>query len=68
MLDRETEMTASTQAARVLGYGGPETLRLKGRPWPVVGAESALSDSAAAHALSGGGHARGKIILHVGRP
>jgi NADPH:quinone reductase-like Zn-dependent oxidoreductase len=35
---------------------------------PVVGAEFALSDIAAAHALSESGRARGKIVIHVGQP
>ncbi|GAA5785777.1 NADP-dependent oxidoreductase [Chitiniphilus shinanonensis] len=35
---------------------------------PVVGAEFALADVAAAHALSESGRARGKIVLHVGLP
>jgi NADPH:quinone reductase-like Zn-dependent oxidoreductase len=35
---------------------------------PIVGAEFALEDVAAAHELSESGRARGKIVLHVGRP
>ncbi len=35
---------------------------------PVVGAEFALRDAAAAHRLSQSGRARGKIVLYVGAP
>ncbi|TJZ76172.1 NADP-dependent oxidoreductase [Chitiniphilus eburneus] len=35
---------------------------------PLVGAEFALADVAAAHELSESGRARGKIVLHVGTP
>jgi NADPH:quinone reductase-like Zn-dependent oxidoreductase len=35
---------------------------------PIVGAEFALIDIAAAHALSESGRARGKIVIHVGQP
>lgn len=35
---------------------------------PIVGAEFALEDIVEAHALSESGHARGKIVLYVGRP
>lgn len=39
-----------------------------GQVRPVVGAEFALDDVAAAHALSQSGRARGKIVLHVNAP
>lgn len=39
-----------------------------GRLRPVVGAEFALEDIAAAHALSESGRAVGKIVLYVGKP
>jgi NADPH:quinone reductase-like Zn-dependent oxidoreductase len=35
---------------------------------PIVGAEFALEDIAAAHALSESGRAVGKIVLYVGKP
>ncbi|WP_313706572.1 NADP-dependent oxidoreductase [Massilia sp.] len=39
-----------------------------GRLRPIVGAEFALEDIAAAHALSESGRAVGKIVLYVGKP
>ncbi len=39
-----------------------------GQVRPVVGAEFALRDAAAAHRLSQSGRARGKIVLYVGTP
>lgn len=39
-----------------------------GRLRPIVGAEFALEDIAAAHALSESGRAAGKIVLYVGKP
>jgi NADPH:quinone reductase-like Zn-dependent oxidoreductase len=35
---------------------------------PIVGAEFALKNIQAAHALSESGHAQGKIVIHVGMP
>lgn len=35
---------------------------------PVIGAEFALEDIAAAHELSESGHARGKLVIHIGPP
>lgn len=35
---------------------------------PIVGSEFALKDVAKAHELSESGHARGKIVIHVGQP
>jgi len=39
-----------------------------GQVRPIVGAEFALQDAAAAHRLSRTGRARGKIVLYVGQP
>jgi NADPH:quinone reductase-like Zn-dependent oxidoreductase len=39
-----------------------------GKLRPVIGAEFAVDDIAAAHALSESGHARGKIVVYVGHP
>jgi NADPH:quinone reductase-like Zn-dependent oxidoreductase len=39
-----------------------------GQVRPVIGAEFALKDAAAAHRLSQSGHARGKIVLYAGVP
>lgn len=40
----------------------------RGKLRPIVGAEFALEDIAAAHALSESGRAVGKIVLYVGKP
>jgi NADPH:quinone reductase-like Zn-dependent oxidoreductase len=39
-----------------------------GQVRPVIGAEFALENAAAAHRLSQSGHARGKIVLYAGMP